>query len=565
MRTPLAPDTAAAPLAASLLPRAAEMFPVLSAEHLARATAHGRARDVRAGETLHEPGNPLLRVFVVLAGQIEVVRPTAQGAERVATFDPGMFTGEVNLLSGRRGFVAIRAVTDGRVVEIARDELLTLVQTDSAVSEILLKAFLLRRVSMISRQLGDVVLIGSDHSANTLGVKEFLTRNGHPYAYIDLDHDPGVQEMLDRFHVQASDIPVLICRGTNVLRDPTNQQIAECLGFNAAIDTAQARDVVIVGAGPAGLGAAVYAASEGLDTLVIESMAPGGQAGSSSRIENYLGFPTGITGQELATRAYTQAQKFGAQLLIARSAASIACARKPYSLQLDDGAAVPARAIIVATGAKYRKLQLPELPRYEGMGVYYGATFVEAQVCRDEEVVVVGGANSAGQAAVYLAQTSRHVHVLVRRDGLGETMSRYLVRRIETDPRITLHTHTEITRLAGDGHLEQVTWREGRTGAEETRALRHVFVMAGAVPNTRWLDGCVALDAKGFIRTGPDLTEEDLAHAKWPLDRAPYLLETSLPGVFAIGDVRAGNLKRVAPAVGEGSIAIAFVHQVLKS
>jgi len=349
-----------------------------------------------------------------------------------------------------------------------------------------------------------------------------------------------------------------------VLRNPTNGQIADCLGFNEGIDPSQIRDVVIVGAGPAGLAAAVYAASEGLDVLVLESSSPGGQAGASSKIENYLGFPTGISGQELAARAYTQAQKFGAEVMIAKGAQRLACDRKPYAVEIDSDSRVPARTVIIATGAEYRRLALHNLSQFEGAGVYYGATFMEAQLCVGEEVVVVGGGNSAGQAAVFLAQTVRHVHMLVRSDGLADTMSRYLIRRIEDSPAITLWTHSEITALEGSGHLERVRWQNHQTGEAETHGIRHIFVMTGAAPSTGWLDGCVALDAKGFIKTGPDLSREDLAAAEWPLARTPYLLETSLPGVFAVGDVRGGNIKRVASAVGEGSIAVALVHQVLR-
>ncbi len=321
--------------------------------------------------------------------------------------------------------------------------------------------------------------------------------------------------------------------------------------------------MVILGAGPAGLAAAVYGASEGLDVLVIESNAPGGQAGTSSKIENYLGFPTGISGQDLASRAYDQAQKFGAQVMVARGAQKLTCARKPYAIELADGSRVPARTVIIATGADYRRLPLDNLARFEGAGVYYGATFIEAQVCRGEEVIVVGGGNSAGQAAVFLAQTARRVHVLVRGAGLAESMSRYLIQRIEGNPTIDLRINTEVTALEGTNHLERVQWRDAGTGSTETRAIRHVFLMTGAVPSTDWLRECVALDAKGFIKTGPGLSPEDLAAAHWPLTRAPLLLETSLPGVFAVGDVRGGNVKRVASAVGEGSIAVAFVHQVL--
>ena len=361
-----------------------------------------------------------------------------------------------------------------------------------------------------------------------------------------------------------ADVPVVICRDDAVLRNPSNQQIAECLEFNTAIDQIHVRDVVVVGAGPAGLAAAVYAASEGLDVLVVESSAPGGQAGSSSRIENYLGFPTGISGQELTARAYSQAQKFGAEIIIAKRATSLGCERQRYAVRIDDGLPVPARAVIIATGAEYRKPPLENLGRFEGAGIYYAATAMEAQLCVGEEVVVVGGGNSAGQAAVFLAQSARRVHVLIRGNGLAESMSRYLVRRLEDNDAIVLHVRTEIVTVEGDRHLERVRWRDNATGETETHDLRHVFIMAGAVPNTSWLHGCVALDANGFIRTGPDVSAEDLTAAGWPLARPPYLLETSRPGIFAVGDVRGGNVKRVASAVGEGSIAVAFVHQVLQ-
>jgi thioredoxin reductase (NADPH) len=543
--------------------RADQVFPTLTPAQVARIAAHGRARQVKSGEVLVEAGEQSTRLFVVTAGRVHIVRRSCESEELVAVFGPGQFTGEINMLSGRRGFAQIRVAEAGQVIEVDRESLLGLVQTDSELSDIFMRAFILRRVELIAHGFGDVVLIGSNHCAATLRVKEFLTRNGHPYSFIDLDRDEGVQELLDRFHVKEGDVPVLICRGETVLRSPTNQQIADCLGFNEAIDQTHVRDLVIVGAGPSGLAAAVYGASEGLDVLVVESNSPGGQAASSSKIENYLGFPTGISGQELAARAYTQAQKFGAQVMIAKGAKKLACERKPYAVETDDGPRVPARTVIIATGAAYRRLSLEKLSQFEGAGVYYGATPMEAQLCVGDEVVVVGGGNSAGQAAAFLARTARRVNVLVRSDGLADSMSRYLIRRLEESPVVDLLTQTEIVALEGNGHLERVRWRDNRTGSVETHDVKHVFVMTGAVPNTSWLDGCVALDARGFIKTGADLLPEDLAAARWPLARAPHLLETSLPGVFAVGDVRSGNLKRVASAVGEGSIAVALVHQVL--
>jgi thioredoxin reductase (NADPH) len=408
-----------------------------------------------------------------------------------------------------------------------------------------------------------VVVIGSNHCAGTLRVKEFLDRNVHPFTYIDLDRDADVQSLLDRFQLSPADVPVVIGRGTIVMRNPGNHEIAANLGFNEIIDATSVRDVVIVGAGPAGLAAAVYAASEGLSVLMIETQAPGGQSGSSSKIENYLGFPTGISGRALSARAYAQAQKFGAKIVVAESAIRLECARKPYAIVLDSGTRVPAHTIVIASGAEYRKPPLEKLAQFEGMGVYYAATHMEAQLCTDEEVIVVGGGNSAGQAAVFLAQSAKHVHVLVRSKGLAESMSRYLIHRIEQHPRITLWTHTEIVALDGDSHLRQVQWKNNQTGEVELRPFSHVFLMTGADPCTRWLDGCLALDNKGFIKTGTELSAHELSADRWAPGRPPLLLETSLPGVFAVGDVRAGNIKRVASAVGEGSISISLVHQVL--
>ena len=425
--------------------------------------------------------------FVITAGRVEVIRPSGTTETLVAVHGPGQFTGEVNMLSGRPALVRSRASESGEVIELDREQLLALVQTDSELSELIMRAFILRRVELIAHGLGDVVLVGSNHCSGTLRVKEFLTRNGHPYSYIDLDRDADVQDLLDRFKVTAADVPVLICRGEVVLRNPTNQQIAGCLGFNEVIDQTQIRDVVIVGAGPAGLAAAVYAASEGLDVLVLETNSPGGQAGSSSKIENYLGFPTGISGQALAGRAYTQAQKFGAQVIIATGAKRLVCDRKPYAIEMDDNMLVPARTIIIATGAEYRVPTIENLSEFKGVGVYYGATFMEAQLCRGEEVVVVGGGNSAGQAAVFLAQTAKRVHMLVRASGLAESMSRYLIRRIEQNPAIVLRTNTEIVALEGSSHLERVRWRDDQAGSIETHEIRHVFVMTGAVPSTDWL------------------------------------------------------------------------------
>ena len=551
--------------AASPLPGAQpdRMFPRLTPEQMARVAMHGQTRRVEVGEVLIEAGEESRRFFVVKKGQIDAVRLSGEAQEVVAICREGQFTGELNLLSGRRSLVRLRVSEPGELIQLERHQLVGLVQADSELGEVLMRAFILRRVELIARGAGDLVLVGSSHSAATLRIREFLSRNGQPHTSVDVERDPGVQELLDRFQVTVDEVPIVICHGQRMLRNPSNQQLAEFLGLNDAVERSQICDLVIVGAGPAGLAAAVYGASEGLDVLMLETNAPGGQAGTSSRIENYLGFPNGITGQDLALRAYTQASKFGARVLIAKSATRLRCDKKPYSIEMDDGSQVQARSVIIATGAKYRRIELENLSQFEGAGVYYGATFIEAQLCRGDEIVVVGGGNSAGQAAVFLAQSVKRVHVLIRSSGLAETMSRYLIRRIEDHPAIELRTHTEIIALVGSDRLQGVSWRDNLSGKIEHHDIRHVFLMTGAVPNTKWLDGCLVLDDKGFVKTGPDLTQDELAAAQWPLARSPYFLETSIPYVFAVGDARAGNLRRVAAAVGEGANAVSLVHRVL--
>jgi thioredoxin reductase (NADPH) len=539
------------------------MFPKLAEAQIARLATYGRRRSVRAGEVIFDQGSAARNFYVVLSGGIEIVSPTPDGDVLITNQEAGEFTGEIDLLSGRRTLVRGRATVASELLEIEPPTLRRIVQTDAELSEILLRAFLRRRTALIASRLGDVVLIGSNHSADTLRLKEFLTRNGHPYTYLELEHDPSVATLLDHFNIRPDEIPVLVCPKKSALRNPSNAEVAACLGFNAGIDEGRIYDVVVVGAGPAGLASAVYAASEGLDVLVLEGSAPGGQAGSSSRIENYLGFPTGISGGELAGRAFVQAEKFGAQVAIARSAAKLTCDRRPFRVDCEGAPPVRGNAIIIASGAQYRKLPLPNLRNFEGVGVYYGATNVEGQLCSNEEAVVVGGGNSAGQAAVFLSGIARHVHMLVRGPGLAESMSRYLIRRIEDSAAITLRAHTQITGLDGNGHLEQLSWTDAETGRSETHGIRHLFSMTGASPNTAWLGACVALDEKGFVKTGADLSAADLEAAEWPLKRHPYLFETSVPRVFAVGDVRAGSVKRVASAVGEGSVVVQLVHKVL--
>jgi thioredoxin reductase (NADPH) len=467
------------------------------------------------------------------------------------------------MLSARRSLVRARVTAAGSVIAVDRNDLRALVQRDAELSEILMRAFILRRVALIARGRNDMVLLGSRHSASTRRIVEFLSRNGQPFTYQDVETEPGIQALLDRFQVGVEEVPVIVCQ-KHVLKNPSVELLSSVLGLTAALDPEEVRDVVIVGGGPAGLAAAVYGASEGLDVVVLESTAPGGQAGTSSRIENYLGFPTGISGEALAGRALSQAEKFGAEVDMGRTAVRLDCDSRPYRIFLSDGAVVRTRSIVIATGVKYRRLALPALPRFEGAGVYYSATHLEGRLCAGEEVAIVGGGNSAGQAAVFLSGLASHVHMLVRGTGLSESMSRYLIQRIESTPNLTLRTRRTVESLEGETALERIAWRHLDSGERETHAIRNLFLMTGADPNTAWLDGCVLMDDKKFVKTGADLLPDDLKAARWPLPRPPYLMETSIPGVFCVGDARAGSVKRVASAVGEGSICVQLLHRVLQ-
>jgi thioredoxin reductase (NADPH) len=542
--------------------RSAQMFPLLTAVQIARLGAHSRKISIKKGDVLAEPGDRA-RMFVVLSGSIEVVQPTLSGETLVTVHTPGRFSGDVGTLRGIGGVVRLRAREDGEVLLIEEAQLRAIVQTDSELSELFMRAFILRRVSLITSQSSDVILLGSTHSAGTLRLQQFLTRNTYPFVNLDVDGDPSVRDLLERFHVKIEDIPVLVCRGSLVLKNPSNEEVASCLGMNQQIDDDRIRDVIVVGAGPAGLAAGVYAASEGLDALVIETGTPGGQAGSSSKIENYLGFPTGISGLALASRALIQAQKFGAEIRTAYTAQHLNCDTRPYAIEMGNGHRVRTRTVIIATGADYRQLGLENASRFLGTGIYYAATATEARRCEKAEVIVVGGGNSAGQAAIFLAGTCRTVHLLVRSKGLADSMSQYLIRRIEEMPNIILRVHTEITALEGCDQLARVTWRTGPDTKPETHDIGHVFLMTGALPCTTWLNSCIALNDKGFVRTGSELRREDLPAARWMNARQPEFFETNIPGIFAVGDVRCGSVKRVAAAVGEGSACIQQVHRVL--
>jgi thioredoxin reductase (NADPH) len=533
--------------------------PTLNREHIDRIRSVAQLRSVRSGEVLYEPSCPDVPLFIVLDGTVSISR-AGEDEKVLAIRESGQFTGEMSLISGNRPLVTARVTQDGAVLELTREKVLSLMAKDTEVGDILMGAFVARRLLAIQLGEGNVVLFGTKSSGRTLALREFLTRNGHPFTYIDIDTDSCASELMEKLAVRNGEIPVVYCNRRYVLRNPSIAELAACLDLNINIDKG-VRDVLVIGAGPAGLAAAVYAASEGLKTLVIEKSAPGGQAGSSSRIENYLGFPMGLSGQELANRSIAQAQKFGAQLMVAQSVVHIDSSRQPYKVVLESGLKFNARSVVIATGAQYARLPVEEADAFTGRGIYYNATHMEAQLCDSEEVAVVGGGNSAGQAAVFLAQTSSKVHLLVRSNQLSESMSQYLIARIDTHPKIEIHYLTQIVGMTGAAHLESIDWEEDSSGVRVTKQIRHVFVMAGAAPRTEWLEDSFVLDKKGFIVTGPDLVE--YADFQWPLSRSPLLLETSVPGIFAVGDTRAGSIKRVASAVGEGAMAVHLVHRFL--
>jgi thioredoxin reductase (NADPH) len=533
--------------------------PTLSREHIDRISGVAQLRYVRSGEILYAPSCPDVPLFVVLDGTVSISR-AGEDEKVLAVREPGQFTGEMSVISGSRSLLTARVTKDGAVLELTRDKVLSLIAKDTELGDILMGAFVARRLLMIQLGEGNVVLFGTKSSARTLALREFLTRNGHPFTYVDIDTDSCAAELMAKLAVRSGEIPVVYCNNRYVLRDPSIAELAACLDLNINIDKG-VRDVLVIGAGPAGLAAAVYAASEGLKTLVIEKSAPGGQAGSSSKIENYLGFPTGLSGQELANRSIAQAQKFGAQLMVAQSVVHIDCSRQPYKVILESGLKFNARSVVIATGAQYARLPVEEAESFTGRGVYYNATHMEAQLCDSEEIAVVGGGNSAGQAAVFLAQTSSKVHLLVRSGKLSESMSQYLIARIEAHPRIEIHYLTQIVAVTGTAHLESIVWKDSSSGLEVARPIRHVFVMAGATPRTEWLEDSIVLDKKGFIVTGPDLVGDK--NLQWPLSRSAFLLETSVPGIFAVGDTRSGSVKRVASAVGEGAMAVHLVHRFL--
>lgn len=538
----------------------AQANPTLSAADVACVSGYGTRDTLLAGQVLYERGDRGFDLFLLLDGHIDVYDESAAGPAKgrhIVSYGPHQFTGELTLLNGHKSLARPVARERTRVVRLGPARLRSMLAQEPDIARTLLRAFILRRRSYVQEGLGSLTIAGDPSESGTLGVITFLRRNGYPFTLADTRHPEGRARLADHGVPPSAGLPVVSYGHGEYVERPSARGLANLLGMTDELDPEQVHDVAVVGAGPAGLAAAVYAASEGLRTVVVEADAPGGQAGTSSMIENYLGFPLGLSGQNLASRAEVQARKFGARIVLPCTVRRLDCDSRPFALLLDDGSTVRAHTVVIATGARYRRLDLDDLARFEHNGVHYAATSIEAALCAGAEAVVVGGANSAGQAAVFLSRHASHVHMLVRGDGLSATMSQYLLERIAATGHITLHTRSEVTGLEGARALEQVHWVNNDSGERTVRAVSGAFLMLGAVPNTGWLQGCVDTDAHGFVRVG--LNDRDDA------DGSPRrgALETSVPGVFAVGDVRSGSVKRVASAVGEGSMVISAVHESL--
>ena len=537
--------------------------PTLREDQIEILRRYGRTRKTAVGDILFRAGDTDNDFVIVLEGVVEVVDDFAGEARTIGTFLAGRFLGELNMLTGQAMYLTAVVREAGEVLAIPRGQLKEVVTEEPNLSDIILKAFLARRAYMIRTGLG-MRIIGSRHSTDAARLREFAARNRLPHVWIELENDPRAEPLMKRFFVRPAETPVTIWQDEDVLKNPTNLEFAGTTGLRIDAPMERTYDLVVVGAGPAGLGASVYGASEGLSTLALESVALGGQAGTSSRIENYPGFPAGLSGFELASRVLVQADKFGARTAVPREAVDLERKDGHFRIGLSDGGEVAARSVIAAPGARYRRLDVPNLERFEGVSVHYAATEAEAQRCEGEEVVVVGGGNSAGQAAVYLAGRTRRVYLLIRSGDLGKSMSRYLVDRIMATANVELLTGTEVRELLGEEHLEGVVVENNRSGERKTLGARALFAFIGAQANTGWLRGAVELDDSGFILTGRELDGSSLDVDAWQeRSREPFLLETSMPGVFAAGDARSGSIKRCASAVGEGAMAVRLVHQFL--
>lgn len=539
--------------------RREQTFPTLTVEQTERIRPFGRVEVLPEGTVVFERGDRRVDFFVVLRGAIEIYEHRRSGIRVIHEHGERQFTGELDLFNDRRILVGGRVRGAGEVIRLDRAEFRRLLAAEPEIGEIIMRAFILRRMGLVSHEEGAVTLMFDEASPDQMRIERFLRRNGYPLELVDC-RGVNCETQLAELGLSAVDLPAVLVHNTGeTLRRPGNRELAECLGLVEEIRTDSVYDAVIVGGGPAGLSAAVYAASEGLATVVLEREAPGGQAATSSKIENFLGFPTGVSGQSLAARAQVQAQKFGAQIALPQQVVGLERREGGFRVVLEDGRGILGTTVVVASGARYRTLDVPGAARFDNAGLYYAATAMEAGFCRGEEVIVVGGGNSAGQAAVFLSNHASHVHMLVRKPGLASTMSDYLVDRIHSSRHITLHTETEIVGLEGERQLARVTWRHLPSGTTEEVPISRVFLMLGARPNTEWVQGVLQLDAKGFVCTG----EQVERGGEWPLERRPMMLETSLPGVFAAGDVRSGSTKRVAAAVGEGGVLVSHIHEIL--
>jgi thioredoxin reductase (NADPH) len=538
----------------------ATAFPTLSDADMAAIEEFGTRRSVAEGEYLYRQGDVSYDFYVVVAGAVEIVTTTGGTEEVIAHQGVGRFLGELNLLTGLRVFVSARVVEPGELLVVPREELRRLIATRPGLGDIILAAFMARRAILMTGAASSIRIIGSGFSPESLRVREFLARSRIPNEWLDPDRNADVNVVLDEFGIDPGELPVVIVSGT-VLRRPTLGTLAEYLGLTVESLPGRCFDLIVVGSGPAGLSAAVYGASEGLNTLTVEMFGVGGQAGSSSRIDNYLGFPTGISGPDLTQRAEIQAEKFGARLSNPCEAQSLHEEAGHLIVALSDGSVVAGRAVVIASGARYRRLEVARLEEFEGKGVYYAATEMEARLCSAAPVVIVGGGNSAGQAAMFLAESGSSVTIVVRGPDLGASMSRYLVDRIEAHPQVEVRTKSEVVALDGDEALEAVhiSGAEGDT----TIHCAALFSFIGASPASEWVSGCAVLDDRGFVLTDRNLRAEDLDERWTALSRAPLPFETSQPGLFAAGDVRSGSTKRVAAAVGEGSACVGSVHQHL--
>ena len=533
--------------------------PRLTEAQRERLRALGEVRTTSPGDVLFQDGDDSYDFFIVESGAVTIVQGFQREDRVLAVFGEHQFLGELGLLTGARVYLSAIVRDGGEVIQVPAGRLRKLLGEDEELSNVILPAYLARRARLINIGAG-VHLIGSRFSPDSRRMRDFLGRNRVPYQWTDLEEDDEVDALLQAIGVEPAETPVLIGTG-DVLRNPSNGELATALGLGAAGAPPALCDLVIVGGGPAGLAAAVYGASEGLDTQAIDSTAFGGQASTSSRIENYLGFPTGISGGELAARALLQAKKFGARMAMPAQAVKLARDDGHYTVHLEDGTAVNGRTLIVATGAQYRKLDVADLERFEGLGVYYAATLVEAQMCAGDPVMIVGGGNSAGQAAIYMSQHASHCRLLIRGGDLGKSMSRYLVDEIERREEIEVMTHSQIVELHGETSLESAAVEDNRSGERTELPVSAAFVFIGARPNTEWIDGCIATDENGFVLTGAGLGDED--RGAFVDGDAPYFLETSQPGIFAVGDVRSGSVKRVASGAGEGAMAVQLVHHRL--